>query len=376
MVNSSQFTVGAIASALEKIEKTLSSCGNGFPHITSQGEWQFTSNGGWTGGFWVGLLWLAYQHTSETRFRDAAIRYMAILEPRRDEASATPDLGFLFYPSFVRGYQILGEGAWRTNALQAAERLLGCFHSKAGLLHCVYKDRVKRPGRPVGTTIVDFLMNLSLLWWAYQETQKERYYLCATTHAVRTAHLLLREDGSTFHAVDFDLESGGVVGQDTIHGLSRNSCWSRGQAWTLHGYLLAYEFTGIPLFKRLAQRAGRFFEKHLPKDGVPPWDFDEALASTSTKDSSAGAIAASGLLLASDARDDDWVSLIDMGERILKALSLDYLQDPKRGGILAHGCAYKKKGIGVDEATIWGDHYFLQGLTALTAVTKDGHIEG
>jgi|GEM_PF-4832362 len=50
------------------------------------------------------------------------------------------------------------------------------------------------------------------------------------------------------------------------------------------------------------------------------------------------------------------------GRQLLDTLCSDYLQPEGSDGILAHGCAYKKQGIGIDEAMIWGDYYFLQAL--------------
>ena len=31
---------------------------DGFPHITRKSSWLTNQNGHWTGGFWIGLLWL------------------------------------------------------------------------------------------------------------------------------------------------------------------------------------------------------------------------------------------------------------------------------------------------------------------------------
>ena len=32
----------------------------GFPHATLLGRWGFEEDGGWTGGFWPGQLWLSH----------------------------------------------------------------------------------------------------------------------------------------------------------------------------------------------------------------------------------------------------------------------------------------------------------------------------
>lgn len=61
------------------------------------GEWQWSPDGGWTGGFWAGLLRLASWHTGEQRYRDSADTATAALAGR---ASAPTLLrGFLYWYS-------------------------------------------------------------------------------------------------------------------------------------------------------------------------------------------------------------------------------------------------------------------------------------
>ena len=43
--------------------------GRGFPHAAdgAAGRWEIKPDGSWTGGFWVGLNWLAHRATGEAR---------------------------------------------------------------------------------------------------------------------------------------------------------------------------------------------------------------------------------------------------------------------------------------------------------------------
>src|SRR5206468_13094836 len=87
---------------------------------------------------------------------------------------------------------------------------------------------------------------------------------------------------------------------------------------------------------------------------------------------SAGAIAASGLL--DLARQSDEASRRGLYEQIalgmLDALvQPEYLaeQTPGWEGILKHGVYHTKKNLGVDESVMWGEYFFVEGLTKVVA---------
>lgn len=305
---------------------------------------------------WVGQLWIAYQWTGDDRYRDAALDLLPVLEARIDKPDANFDLGFLLVPSFVRGYRVLGDDRLCQVALRGAKRLLDFFHERAGLIYTTYPERTVRYGRPVGSAIVDIMMNLGLLWWAHMETNDSRYYKLGFTHTERTAELHMRSDGSTFHVVDFDLDSGEILRKGTIHGQSDNSTWSRGQAWALHGFALAYRATGYSSFLKIAERLSHHFYERLPADGRSYWDLCEPLAPETVRDASASSIAAAGWLK----MRGEWPSI---GSRLLRTLADNSLVVGNAEGILGNATAYKTKQQGLHGATVWGDYYFMQGLT-------------
>ena len=81
-------------------------------------------------------------------------------------------------------------------------------------------------------------------------------------------------------------------------GLANNSTWARGQAWAIYGFAQMYSFTGDNSYLDTSVRTADYFIEHLPKDGLPFWDFDAPyMPDVTPRDSSAATIAASGLLL-------------------------------------------------------------------------------
>ena len=68
--------------------------------------------------------------------------------------------------------------------------------------------------------------------------------------------------------------TGQPIGGATHQGHSDSSCWSRGQAWAIHGFAQAAINTGDSSFLSLARRLADYAIPRLPADAVPEWDYD------------------------------------------------------------------------------------------------------
>jgi unsaturated chondroitin disaccharide hydrolase len=336
--------------AIKKVDKNIKL--KDFPHITENGKWATTKDGYWTGSFCVGLLWYAYKITGAEMYRNDAYKWTKRLESRKNDR--TFDLGFLFYPSFALGHEIRKDSDLRKIALEAADTLATLFNEKSGF---VYND-FTRNSKKVGRTIIDVMMNLPLLWWAYDESGDKNYYDVAYRHTKRTIDEFIRDDYSTVHVIDFDLETGEIIRKLTVQGYNDASCWSRGQAWAIYGFTLAYKHTEDELFLRPAEKLAEFFINNLPEDYVPYWDFNDP--KKELRDSSAAAIAFSGLVDLSALSGKK--GFRDVAINILNSLCNIYLSGKNENGILKHGCFRKPAEIGVDESLIWGDYYFIEAI--------------
>ena len=354
---------GTFRQVLQKVEQALASKEEGFPYITKDSRWQRNPAGfwSWTSGFWVGLLWLAYRLTGETSLERAARMELCKLESLLDAEEANFDLGFLFYPAAVLGYQITGEGLLRNIALCAADRLVGFIHKEAGLIYCLKSQQTKDCVESTGYSIIDVMPNLELLWWASAETGRSDYFDIAFRHTERALDLFLREDGSSFQMVKFDLATGKILARGALHGLNDATCWARGQAWGIYGFALAALRAGDARFAQATRQLSDYYLEKTPGDRVPYWDFEDPMSPDCVRDSSAAAIAcAAWRCFCADL--PSLQGYYEEGAHLLETLSVDYLQPVSKDGILSHGCAYKKKGVGIDESTIWGDYYFLLAL--------------
>jgi unsaturated chondroitin disaccharide hydrolase len=333
---------------------------DGFPHTTRQGRWRTSEHGRWTAGHWVGIIWLAYLRTGDPELREAAYQWSERLAPRQTDTT-THDMGFLFYPSFVRGYRLTGDTAFRDAALTAARSLTTRFHENGGYIQAW--DEAEDPIH-AGRTIVDTVMNLPLLLWAAAETGESRFRDIALRVAETTARHHVRPDGSTYHVVDFDRATGQPVRYTTHQGLHDESFWARGQAWALYGFSAVARMIDRPEFRQVADRLADFFVDHLPADQPPPWDF-AATSPDEPRDASAGAIAADGLLDLAMSTDDaqekarretEAKRLLD----VLIATSID--ENGERQGLLLNATADRPRDSAVEESLIYGDHYFFEAV--------------
>ena len=101
---------------------------------------------------------------------------------------------------------------------------------------------------------------------------------------------------------------------------------------------------------------------------IPYWDFHAS--KREVRDSSAAAIAASGLL--------DLSELSEKGEfrevaiNILNSLCNIYVSWKNEDGILKHGCFHKSENMGVDESLIWSNYYFIEAIMKVIKERTNG----
>jgi unsaturated chondroitin disaccharide hydrolase len=105
----------------------------------------------------------------------------------------------------------------------------------------------------------------------------------------------------------------------------------------------------------------------LSEDFVPDWDFRLPTDVASPKDSSAGAIAACGLLLLADkVASPESPIYRKTGERILQSLYNHYSDwEGSEEGLILHATSHFPQGKYMDNPLIYGDYYFVEGLAYL-----------
>lgn len=249
----------------------------------------------WTNGFYGGMLWQLFHLTGQAGYREEAEG----LEDKLDAvlmsyAGMDHDSGFRFLPTAVTDFKITGKEASKNRGLLAAANLAGRFNPQGNYIRA-WNDET---GDNAGWAIIDCMMNLPLLYWASEVTKDARFYQVAVRHANMAMKYFIREDGSARHIVEIDPKEGHFVQDFGGQGYGKGSSWTRGQAWALYGFTLSYLHTGDEAYLKTARRVAAYFISHIPASGLIPVDFAQP-SDCRWEDSTAGAIAASGLLLLS-----------------------------------------------------------------------------
>lgn len=213
----------------------------------------------------------------------------------------THDLGFMIAPWAMKAWELQRDPTAYNSLVLAAHSLASRFNATTQCLQswdvCVTNRYSFTDPSKDFLVIIDNMLNLDLLFWAARETSNTSLYEIALAHAKTTQKHHIREDNSTFHVVNFDAKTGTVKAKFTNQGFSDDSCWARGQAWGILGFMQTFRWTGCNSFLDTARALADYFLTHLPADGVPYWDFTAPVTATSPRDTSAAMVAACGLLL-------------------------------------------------------------------------------
>lgn len=326
----------------------------------------------WTSGFWPGALWQAAAVASGGGLF-ARWALAATLEHFGQERADTHDVGFMYGESSLAAWLALCRSRsgpapaqcalLKRSVLSAANELLALAASNPGA-----GTIPTNATSPQADTIVDSMMNIAILPWASRVTGDPKYARLASHQAHMIERLLVRADGSTAQAVNFDRITGRVLSIGTHQGLSNGSTWSRGEGWAVYGFAQAAVDLHDRGLLRVALRVADFIASHLPVGGIPLWDYDAPPGAP--VDVSAGVISAAGLLHLATAcraltgvcsRDPGrWVAL---GRRMLAASLGRASEQPPLGFLSSQVLNERGRGCWCDGGElIFGLTYALEGL--------------
>ena len=347
----------------DKIRKTAEQAAQEeiIPYKSADGKWipsPYDGNSWWTGGFWPGLMWLLWTLTGDDFFREEARRVGRLLtEEFRTFRRLNHDVGFMYLLSAGADAKLTGDEQAETDLLHAASLLMGRFNP-AGFI------RAWNEPERVGFAIIDCMMNLTLLYRASRDTGDPRFRQTAKIHADTTLREFLRENGSVSHIVEFDPETGARVREHPGQGYGPGTQWSRGQAWGLYGFALAYRHLKDPRYLAAAEKIAGNFTAHIRPDGLTDCDFCQP-AGEERIDNIAGAVAACGLLeLAGLTGNEAWKR---QAERLTDGL-LEHCAEWGSNicGILTHCTAsYHDDGAGRHTNILYGDYFLAEALMRL-----------
>ena len=319
----------------------------------------------WTDGFWTGLLWLCYEYTGDDAFKNLALKNVDSFLNRVEKRIELDhhDLGFLYSLSCVAGYKLTGSAEGRKAGLLAADKLMERFQEKGGFIQAWGELGARDNYR----LIIDCLLNIPLLHWAFLETGNPVYRNAAVRHYEAACNNVIRDDASAYHTFYFDPGTGEPLKGVTRQGYSDDSAWARGQAWGIYGIPLNYRYVKDDSAFNLFKGMTNYFLNRLPEDEVCYWDLIFTDGSNQSRDSSAAAIGVCGIhemLKYLPEVESDKNTYRHAMHCILRSLMERYTAPEIKPGnpVLLHGVYSWHSGKGVDEGNIWGDYYYMEAL--------------
>ncbi|OBT76948.1 hypothetical protein VF21_04149 [Pseudogymnoascus sp. 05NY08] len=324
----------------------------------------------WTCGFFPGILYLLREravkyprvfpylgHEKDSlHFSSSLLRQELIslckdwTEPVEAMKSRTDthDMGFIIQPSVRKDWELTSNENSLQAVLTAAKSLASRYSPAVSAIRSW--DVLSQANVSITSmtqdflVIIDSMMNLDLLFYASSHFSDPVYAEIAITHAKTLIKSNLRPETppgrtdtrykgmlySHYHVINFDAQTGEVKERRTAQGYTAESTWARGQAWGIFGYAQTYNWSRDREFLSTACGMAEYFLWRLetspacverPTAGsgsptigryVPLWDFDAPIEDESNplRDSSAGVIAANGMLLLSQ-------SMVELGDEIL-----------------------------------------------------------
>ncbi|KAH8425146.1 uncharacterized protein LDX57_002895 [Aspergillus melleus] len=420
----------------------------GFPETVPQdgptaGQYEFREPDFWTCGFFPGSLFAmlerSIKHPQLMSLQPSALcpgvdkvrsklRFLSKVwaTPLHDMAfrTDTHDIGFIVMPALKREWELTGNEKSLQSIVQAACSLATRYVPSAGAIRswdCLIKKEITVTDMSDNLlVIIDSLCNLDLLYYASAHTGDNTLADMATAHARTLLHTHLRPEAvqgrgykgqlySTCHVANIEPSSGALKWRWTAQGFNNQSTWARGQSWAILGYAQTYTWTKDATFLDAACGAAEYFlhrletapscvevetDRSLPGEPtrkigrhVPLWDFDAPVDVVDPlRDSSAGVIAANGLLILSQSltgvnrealarhfldaaiaivRDTIDLSLAEtahfVGDNELSVE--DYIQGSNFAAILKHGTANNNENARrryQNHGLVYGDYYLIE----------------
>jgi len=353
----------ALQFAQHQVRKLIEAYPDFYPMYTMNGRWKHEGPvwTNWCDGFLPGMMWIFHKRgrangTPDKYWLEQAIRYSTPLERRQNDPEAH-DLGFIFMSTYYRWHRLTQDPKLKDVLIEAGKTEAQRYQENGQYLRSFVGEN---------SLFIDVMMNVGIVFYAARETGDRRLRDIALRHCLTTRRVLVRGDGSTAQEGIFDPGTGEFLRQSVQQGYRGDSCWSRGLGWALYGFSVCYEYSRDPRFLDTAEACADYYIMHSNSDGVPPWDLSAPPESRQLLDTSAAAIAASGLLRLCRLLQDPvkghhyWSTAI----LILRNLCEKHLarKDKKWEGILKSGVYHVPRELGVDESVMWGEYFFVEAL--------------
>ena len=286
--------------AIEKVKLNCQKIGKNLKEYPSQidGKYFSPSNDSlrdlshiyvWTTSFFTGEALLAYKDSKDKSLLSWSESFYERYREKVNEnkINTMHDLGFLYTLYSTMLYRLTKQDKWKDLSIDGANVLASRFVENGNYIRAwgrmdnvippYIEDSIKNDRFFIasdGLAIIDCMMNIPLLFFAYEQTKNTKYWDVATKHANTTMKYFIREDYSVSHAFSFD-KTGNPCKEENDCGYSIGSHWARGSAWAIYGFTIAYNYTKDSNYLSCSiNLLNKYLDECNKKDQIiPTWDF-------------------------------------------------------------------------------------------------------
>ncbi len=361
---------------LERVESTRAEISDDFPYYAdpNTGDWVTVANGDWCSGHWIESLRITGELTGKRDLIDEAIQRTHQIKPMADFDDMFRAAKFYYSTARLAETEKLDD--MRAFALDVAERMRGmAIPSNGGMAIGTQVQVLTTTLASNSIVAVDNVHpNLMLDWYAGRVTDNPKFHAGARRHLDLTIKDYLRDDGSTVEFIEYDYDTGKQIRHFTLLGAHDESCWSRGQAWAIGGFLRAWEELGDATYLQVARQLFDFWINNVGDDFVPPWDFFDPKIQDGEQvplDTSALAIVVAQLarLAVIEKIPSEVQYFVDYLNPMLDGLSKHitplFEGDIRPAGMLLDGCFNNVKSFANRHELVWGNFFLLEALYCL-----------
>lgn len=351
-----------------KIPYTTDENGNYDDRSASSDSWsQHDGLNWWTNGFWGGIMWLLYQDTGDKRYAEIArISEKKLEQCFVDYYGLHHDVGFMFVPTAVADFKLTGNTDSRRTGMHAANLLAGRFNP-AGKFIRAWNDSEDDTR---GWAIIDCMLNLSLLYWASEESRDPRFKQIAMMHADTVMKYFVRPDGSVNHIVEFDPDTGKYVRSYGGQGYAEGSSWTRGQGWAVYGFMISYIHTGKQEYLETAKKVAMYCLENISDNGIIPVDFRQP-KEPAWEDSCGACVIAGGLLeLAKYVTESEQEIYRKTAVKILKVIAENRADFGKDSNAIVQNCSAAYHCEKHHITMSYADYFFIEAIYKLKETGK------
>lgn len=313
----------------------------------------------WTHSFFLGMVAHLYSVYKEKKYLDYLYQAKEVYWKYLNGAGhmVAHDAGFLYSLYSVAIYKLTGDTEMRNMALKAADAVGKRYQFNPKIIDAFGNVHEEDHENAVILMIVDDMMNMCLLMWAYAETHHSFYKQIFINHIEMAVKYLIRDDYSVRHAYHFDNCTGRPICEMNYCGYAIGSHWARGTAWMIFGLTKVLQYTGDE--KRYLPPLIGVTEKYLSElsdSNIPVWDFRTGKRGDNKKDTSAAAIVGCAFSYIKKMKPSNAFlkKYADMANDIYEELKT-YTADDNSENILENTqCGSRETG------SLWGDYFFTE----------------